>query len=137
MADLGGGAPPPSDQIFLDFMQFSGKFNKNVSRRPPPPWGLAPPPRKILDPPLLPDAIGYRSSLFFFHVGTTFVTIKTNWALGLYSKDRSKRLCLTLADFNYLSTLRFRTGPSWIGCLRFMKKKHLPRTAYADVILRW
>ena len=46
VADLGGrprrAPPPPSDQIFLDFMQFLGKFNKIVSQRPPP-WGLAPP----------------------------------------------------------------------------------------------
>ena len=45
-ADLGGA--PPNDQIYLDFMQFLGKFNKILSRRP---QGLAPP-VKILDPPL-------------------------------------------------------------------------------------
>ena len=34
------GAPRPSDQIFLDFLQFQGKRNKkNVSRRPSPKIG--------------------------------------------------------------------------------------------------
>ena len=28
--------PPPSDQIFFNFMQFSENFNKIVSQRPPP-----------------------------------------------------------------------------------------------------
>ena len=32
---------PHGDQIFLDFMQFSGNFNKIVSRHPLPTWGLA------------------------------------------------------------------------------------------------
>ena len=31
---VGGGVPPLSDQIVLNFMQFLGKFNKIVSRRP-------------------------------------------------------------------------------------------------------
>ena len=34
VADLGGGCPPPSEKIFLDFMQFSGNFNNIVSRHP-------------------------------------------------------------------------------------------------------
>ena len=46
-----------SDQIFLDFMQFSGQFNKIVSLRPPPGWRH---PGKILDPPLVMG--GYRTA---------------------------------------------------------------------------
>ena len=47
VADLGGGdkgrAPPPLDQNFFIFMQFSGKFGQIIGWRPPPP-GLAHPP---------------------------------------------------------------------------------------------
>ena len=44
VADLRWGAPhpPPSGQIFLNFVQFVGKFNKIIYRRPPEGW--RPPP---------------------------------------------------------------------------------------------
>ena len=61
VADLGGRRPPPSDQIFLDFMQFSGKFNKIVSWCPP--LGVCTPPGKILDPPLIMNVIWYSFTL--------------------------------------------------------------------------
>ena len=40
MEDLREAPPPPSDQIFLDFIQFSGKFN--ILKIPPPPQDLCP-----------------------------------------------------------------------------------------------
>ena len=46
VADLRRGAPgagPPTDQNFLSFMQFFGKFAKIIGLRPLP-GGLAPPP---------------------------------------------------------------------------------------------
>ena len=49
VADL-RGRPPPTDQNFLDFMQFFGKFDKIVCWRPLEGW--APLLRGILDPPL-------------------------------------------------------------------------------------
>ena len=53
--DLGGAPstpPPPSDQIFLNFMQFLGNVILNCIPAPPLNEGWRPPLRKILDPPL-------------------------------------------------------------------------------------
>ena len=43
--------PPPTDQNFLNFMQFFGNFGKKLYVGAPA-LGLVPPPREILDPPL-------------------------------------------------------------------------------------
>ena len=52
VADLSGVLPPPlppTDQNFLNFMLFFGKFGTNYMLAA---GGLAPPPTEILDPPL-------------------------------------------------------------------------------------
>ena len=59
------GAPPPTDQNFLNFMQFFGKTWQICM--------LVPPPRRILDPPLRAlrinnkDIISFYGYLSLFH----------------------------------------------------------------------
>ena len=53
---------PPTDQNFLNCMQFSGKVDKNYMSVPPPTEILVPPLVAILSYPLVPSSSG--SSLF-------------------------------------------------------------------------